>query len=563
MSGEPKAISRRIPILGWLPTYQRSWLTADAIAGATIWGLLIPEMIAYAGLAGLPPQAGLYTLLASLGLYAVFGTSRHLVVAATSASAILVFSTVTAIGPKDPATYVAFAGALVMLSGVLFVVAGLCKLGFITAFLSKPVMAGFVFGLAVFVTISQAPKLFGLPQGEGDSLQQLGYLVRHLPDSSLVTVAVGAVSLAALFGLERFLPKLPAGLILLVAAISISAALDLASHGVATVGSIPTGLPTANIPDVALGDLWVLLPSAAGMVLVIFSEALGAGQTFADEHDYRLDPSQEMIALGAANLGSGLIGGLACGGSLSQSAVNDGAGAKTEMSTLIAAALALITVIALTPLFADLPEAALAALIIHAVSHLMRVGQMRRFYRLVPSEFWLGAITLGAVVVLDVLPALGIGVVLSLVLFIGRASRPVVSVLGQPANAPGVFLDIRRHPYARPVDGVLVVRSDAPLFYANAQSVLDRITADVEDAVPAPAAVVLDLDPNDDLDITSTAALVKLADFLAKRHIALGLVHLHAPAKAVAEEGGLMERVPDDHVFPNLDAAVDWATSLI
>jgi high affinity sulfate transporter 1 len=563
MSGEPKAISRRIPILGWLPTYQRSWLTADAIAGATIWGLLIPEMIAYAGLAGLPPQAGLYTLLASLGLYAVFGTSRHLVVAATSASAILVFSTVTAIGPKDPATYVAFAGALVMLSGVLFVVAGLCKLGFITAFLSKPVMAGFVFGLAVFVTISQAPKLFGLPQGEGDSLQQLGYLVRHLPDSSLVTVAVGAVSLAALFGLERFLPKLPAGLILLVAAISISAALDLASHGVATVGSIPTGLPTANIPDVALGDLWVLLPSAAGMVLVIFSEALGAGQTFADEHDYRLDPSQEMIALGAANLGSGLIGGLACGGSLSQSAVNDGAGAKTEMSTLIAAALALITVIALTPLFADLPEAALAALIIHAVSHLMRVGQMRRFYRLVPSEFWLGAITLAAVVVLDVLPALGIGVVLSLVLFIGRASRPVVSVLGQPANAPGVFLDIRRHPYARPVDGVLVVRSDAPLFYANAQSVLDKITAAVGAAVPAPAAVVLDLDPNDDLDITSTAALVKLADFLAKRHIALGLVHLHAPAKAVAEEGGLMERVPDDHVFPNLDAAVDWATSLI
>ena len=563
MSGEPKAISRRIPILGWLPTYQRSWLTADAIAGATIWGLLIPEMIAYAGLAGLPPQAGLYTLLASLGLYAVFGTSRHLVVAATSASAILVFSTVTAIGPKGPATYVAFAGALVMLSGVLFVVAGLCKLGFITAFLSKPVMAGFVFGLAVFVTISQAPKLFGLPQGEGDSLLQLGYLVRHLPDSSLVTVAVGAVSLAALFGLERFLPKLPAGLILLVAAISISAALDLASHGVATVGSIPTGLPTANIPDVALGDLWVLLPSAAGMVLVIFSEALGAGQTFADEHDYRLDPSQEMIALGAANLGSGLIGGLACGGSLSQSAVNDGAGAKTEMSTLIAAALALITVIALTPLFADLPEAALAALIIHAVSHLMRVGQMRRFYRLVPSEFWLGAITLGAVVVLDVLPALGIGVVLSLVLFIGRASRPVVSVLGQPANAPGVYLDIRRHPYAQPVDGVLMVRSDAPLFYANAQSVLDRITADVEDAVPAPAAVVLDLDPNDDLDITSTAALVKLADFLAKRHIALGLVHLHAPAKAVAEEGGLMERVPDDHVFPNLDAAVDWATSLI
>jgi SulP family sulfate permease len=557
----PKPLQRFVPITGWLPRYDRSWLTKDAIAGATIWGLLIPEMIAYASLAGLPPQAGLYTLIASLVLYAVFGTSRHLVVAGTSASAILVYSTITDLKPADPTTYMALAAALIITTGLLFVVAGLFKLGFITAFLSKPVMEGFVFGLAIFVTISQLPKLFGLEKGDGDSIQQLGHLIRNLGDTSLTTFAVGAGALAVLFLLERFLPKLPGGLILLVAAIAISAALDLASHGVATVGSIPTGLPTPNVPDVAMGDLWVLVPSAAGMMLVIFSEALGAGQTFADKYDYRLDPSQEMIALGATNVGSGLLGGLACGGSLSQSAVNDGAGAKSEMSTLVAAVLALVTVIALTPLFTDLPEAVLGALIIHAVSHLMKVGVMRRFYRLAPSEFWLGAITLISVIVLDVLPALIIGVVLSIVLLVYKASRPRLSVLGQPPQQPGVFVDVVRHPEAVPTPGVLVLRPDASLFYANAQAVQDDVTAQLDQAGDAPSVVILDLDSNDELDITSVEALAKLAVSLDKRGIVLALAHLHGPAEEIARADGLLDDLGPDRIFPNLALAMAWATA--
>lgn len=238
------------------------------------------------------------------------------------------------------------------------------------------------------------------------------------------------------------------------------------------------------------------------MMLVIFSEALGAGQTFADKHGYRLESSQEMIALGLANLGSGVLGGLACGGSLSQSAVNDGAGARTEMSPVIA-----------------------AALIIHAVSHLMKVGEMRRFRRLAPREFWLAVLTLLGVIVLDVLPALILGVVIALLLLVYRASRPQISLLGADPVVPGAFADISRHDGITPVPGVLIVRPDAPLFYANAELVRDAI----EQAVGSARAVVLVLDGNDEFDITSAEQLGKLASGLNARNVPLGLAHVHGP----------------------------------
>jgi sulfate permease, SulP family len=554
-------LARFVPAVSWLPRYQRGWLAGDAVAGFTIWGLLIPEMIAYASLAGLPPQAGLYTLLASLVLYAIFGTSRQLVVAGTSASAILVFSAVTALGPKNPASYATLAAGMIVLAGLIFIVAGLLKLGFITAFLSRPVMEGFVFGLAIFVTVSQLPKLFGLKKGPGDTIRQFAYLIGHLGDTSLTTFAVGAVALVALFAAERYLPRVPGGLVVLAAAIAVSAGLDLSSHGVKVVGKIPTGLPAVSWPHLTASDLWVLLPSAAGMMLVIFSEALGAGQTFADKHGYRLDSSQEMIALGLANLGSGVLGGLPCGGSLSQTAVNDGAGARTEVSPVIAAALSLITVIALTPLFTDLPEAVLAALIIHAVSHLMKVGEMRRFHQLVPREFWLGMLTLAGVIVLDVLPGLILGVVMALVLLIYRASRPLISLLGADPATPGAFEDIRRHPEAVPVPGTLIVRPDAPLFYANAQLVREAIEQAVASS-PAPVrAVVLILDANDDIDITSADQLEKLTGTLHASNVALGIAHMHGPALQMARRSGLLAKIGPDHIFPTTPAAVAWARS--
>jgi high affinity sulfate transporter 1 len=547
-----------VPILGWLPAYKRTWLSKDLIAGFTIWGLLIPEGIAYATLAGLPPQAGLYTLLASLGLYAVFGTSKQLVVAGTSASAVLVFSAVTALHPKDSTEFASLGAELIIVTGLMLLVAGFLKLGFITHFLSRPVMEGFIFGLAIFVTVGQLPKLFGLEKGEGDTIRQFGHLLANLGNASWATFAVGALALGLLFALDR-VPRVPGGLVVLIGAIALSSAFHLDDHGVETVGKIASGLPSVAVVHFSPSDLWVLLPSAIGMMLVIFSEALGAAQTFADEHGYRLDPSQDMIALGFANIGSGFIGGLAAGGSLSQTAVNDAAGARSQLSPIVAAVLGLITVIALMPLFTNLPEAVLAAMIIHAVSHLMKGKEMRRFHALAPREFWLGMITLLGVITLDVLPGLVIGVTASIVLHLYRASQASFSVLGVEPNVPGAYEDVKRHPEARPIPGVLILRPDGRLYYANAQGLRDTVTETVRTWDRPLHSVILDLDANDDLDITSTEALEKVMDRLAKRDVRLGLAHVHAPAEDMLRRSGLLEELGADRIFPNLDVAVAWA----
>ena len=558
-----QGVARWVPMVRWLPAYQKTWLRPDLVAGFTIWGLLVPEMIAYAGLAGLSPQAGLYTLLATLGLYAIFGTSRHLVVAGTSASAVLVFSAVSGLATTSSAKPATLAAALIVSTGVFLVVAGLLRLGFITQFLSRPVMAGFVFGLAIFVCVSQIPKLLGLEKGEGNTLRQLGHIIRNLGNASVTTLIVGLAALAVLIVLEKFAPRIPGGLVVLALGIGLSALLDLSSHGVAIIGDIPTGLPSFTVPDIRMDDLWILLPSAIGMMLVIYSEALGAATTFAEKYGYRLDSNQEMIALGLANIGSGFLGGLAGGGSLSQSAVNDGAGARSELSPVFASFLSLVTVIALTPLFHDLPDAVLAALIIHAVSRLMRVREMRGFYRLVPSEFWLGMATLAGVVLFEVLAGLIIGVVLSLVLFIARASRPRVSVLGEDPAQPGTYQDMDRHPEARATEGVLVVKADAPIFYANAQAVRDSIDDLVGKATEPVRVVVLDLDTNDDIDVTTADQLVKLRHSLDGRHVTLCLAHVHAPTLLIAQRAGLFSSAGSNHLFPTVGAAVAWASAAV
>jgi high affinity sulfate transporter 1 len=482
----PSGVGRFVPIVRWLPTYDRRWLRFDVIAGATVWGLLVPESIAYAGLAGLPPQAGLYTLLATLAAYAVFGTSRHVVAAATSAAAVLLASSIGGLAGADAARYMADAAGLVIFCGGLFLIAGLLRLGFVAQFLSRLVMEGFVFGLAISVTVSQLPKLFGIEKGSGDTIKQFIHLVTHLGDANGPTLAVGAGALVLLFAVERLAPKIPGGLLALVLGILVSSVFSLSSHGVKIVGHVPSGLPTPGIPSIHSADVILLITAAAGLLLVIFSESLGAADNFATKYGYEIDPNQELIALGVANADSGLLGGLAGGGSLSQSAVNDGAGARSEVSPLVAALLILITVLVLTPLFKNLPEAVLAALIIHAVSHLWKVAEMRLYYHLQRLEFWLALATLLGVITIDVLPGLVIGVGAMLLLVIYHASRPQIGSLGRVPGDPGAYGDIDRHPDYDPIPHVVLLRLEAPLFYANATPVRDRIKRLVGETVPPP-----------------------------------------------------------------------------
>ncbi len=552
----PSGIRRFLPILKWLPAYDRGFLRFDLIAGATVWGLLVPESIAYAGLAGLPPQAGLYTLLVTLAAYAVCGTSRHLVAAATSAAAVLLASSVGGLSPPDASHYAIDAAALVLFCGGLFLIAGLLRLGFIAQFLSRPVMEGFVFGLAIFVTVSQLPKLFGIKKGSGDTIAQFVHLIGHLGDTSAATLAIGATALALLVAIERLAPRIPGGLVALLLGILVSSAFSLSTHGVEIVGNVPSGLPTPRIPSVRIADIAPLLAAAGGMVLVIFSESLGAAENFATKHGYEISPNQELIALGVTNAASGLVGGLAGGGSLSQSAVNEGAGARSELSPLFAAALIVVTVLLLTPLFKSLPEAVLAALIIHAVSHLWKVSELRRYYNLRQVEFWMALATLLGVITLDVLPGLVIGVSAMLLLVIYRASRPHIGSLARVPGEAGAYGDVRRHPDYERIPGVLILRLESPLFYANATPVRDLIKKLVGASDPPPRLLIIDAGANDRLDITSAEMLSGLTQTMRSGGIDVALTDARQPVIEMARRSGLIDQVGEDMIFHTIDEAI-------
>ena len=304
-------LKRLVPLFAWLPEYDRSGLAFDIIAGLTLWGLVVPEAMAYAGIAGLPPQAGLYTLVASMLIYALFGTSRHLSLGGTSAGAALLASSVAAAivasaaaNASDPKTYQVYAAAFVLVVGLVFLVAGLARLGYITQFLSKPVMEGFVVGLATFVAVGQLYKLLGVPKPEGNTVEKLIGVLRGLPEANWVTFAVGAVSLALLFVLPLLSKKIPAGLVVLFGAIGVSSALDLAgTYGVEVVGTLPGGLPTVSLPQVPLADYLGMVLPAIGVLLVVFSESLGTANEFATKHGYEVDADQELNAHAFANLG--------------------------------------------------------------------------------------------------------------------------------------------------------------------------------------------------------------------------------------------------------------------
>jgi high affinity sulfate transporter 1 len=556
-------ITRFVPILSWLPSYDRSSLPFDAIAGLTLWGLVVPEAMAYAGIAGLPPQAGLYTLVVSLLVYALLGTSRHLSVGGTSATAALLASSVTAAlvasayaTESDPQTYAVYAAAFVLVTGLVFLVAGVARLGFITQFLSKPVMAGFVVGLAIFVMVGQLNKLIGVEKTEGNTVEKLIGIVRELPQADLVTLAVGTLALAALFLLPRLSPRIPAGLVVLFGAIALSSALDLEGQGVAVVGGLPQGLPSPTLPAVPLTDYLGMVLPAIGVLLVAFSESLGIAHEFAEKHGYEVDSDQELNAHAFVNIGSGLFGGMLAAGGMSGSAVKEGAGARTQVANLVAWVATIVTLLFLTPLFSSLPEAVLAALIIHAVWHILASRKLWTLRREAPVEVWFGVLALAGVVLIDVLQGMMIGLLASLAFVIYRSSRPHLSTLGRIPGAAGAYSDLTRHPENAPVPGVLIVRLDAPMYYANALTVRDGVKAMIRDAASPPSAVIFDAEGQDDLDLTSADTLKRLVDELQANGLAVYFADVHAPVLERARETGILGVVAEGHVFATVDLAV-------
>ena len=382
-----------IPILNWLPGYDRSWLRLDLIAGLTVVALLVPEGMAYAELAGMPPQTAFYAAPAGLILYAIFGTSRQLVVAVSSAIAVMSAATVGGLAPAGSLEFIVLTAALAMLVGLISILAGLLKFGRIAQFFSESVLTGFVFGLALVIAIKQVPKLFGLEAVEGNFFVRLFDIVRHLPETHWLTLLVGASSLLLMLLLEKRFPRIPAALVTMIYGIAVVTVFALGEAGVHVIGA-SAGLARPQLPDVALSDLLLLLPGALGMALVVFAEAIAPARQFAARYHYPVDADQELIGLGAADFGAGLFQGFPIGASLSKSAANDNAGAKSAMPLLIAAILTALVALFLTPLFRNLPEATLAAIVVVAILGMMRVGEMKRLYRLNKTDFVLAVVAL-------------------------------------------------------------------------------------------------------------------------------------------------------------------------
>ncbi|MBP1703130.1 MAG: sulfate permease, partial [Chloroflexi bacterium] len=441
----PSLLLRYLPILAWLPKYERVWLRTDLIAGLTVVALLIPEGMAYAQIAGMPPQTAFYAAPIGLLAFAIFGTSRQLVVAVSAIIATMSFATVSLIAAPDTSEFIILTAALAVLAGLISILAGFLKLGRVAQFFSESVMVGFITGLALVVMVKQIPKLLGIEGGSGNFWERLYEIIIHLPETHLATLITGVLCLILLIALEHYFHKIPAALVALVFGILISVMFGLEARGVEIVGAIPAGLAPPKWPAVGLQNWLLLLPGAVGLALVNFAEAIGPSRSFASAHKYKIDANQELIGLGSANFGAGLFQGFPIGSSLSKSAANDRAGAHSQMSGIIAAAITVVVALFFTQFFYALPEAALGAIVIVAVTGMVKVAKIRHLYRVRRADFVLALVALLAVLTFETLEALLIAVIVSLFALVLRASQPRLAVLGRAPKSLQ-FSDIRRHP---------------------------------------------------------------------------------------------------------------------
>ncbi len=548
-----------LPAAGWLPGYNTSWLVGDAIAGVVLAGLLIPEGMAYAGIVGVPPQAGLYAAAAGLVLYALFGSSRHVSVSATSSTAVMTSAAVVSLGIADPGRYAAMVAALVIVAGLMFLIGGIIGFGFVSDFMARPVITGFIFGLALLIIVRQLPKLLGVPKVSGHFFPMVRGLIGSLGQTNMTTLALGASFLVILIVFTRFVPRIPGALAVLVLGIGAVTGLSLTNEGVAIVGTVPGGLPGFNIPDVAFADIVSMLPAAGGIALVAFAESLGTARTLAAKYSYDINPNQELKAVGIANIGSGLFGGIVVGGGLSGSAANDGAGAKTELSNLFASLTVVATLLFLTPVFHNLPEAALGAIVIHAVRHMLDVETLRRYASLRVEGPIVSLAALMGVLLFDILPGLLLAIGISIALLIREASRPRVAILGK---RPGTtdWMNQDHHPETVQAPGALVCRIEGVMFFGNAEYIREHILAAVREH-REPPMVVLDMEMIPHTDITATIMLSQLIKELRAEGARVAMAEVRGPVHKMLERDGIIERLGADMIFYTIDDAVAAAGS--
>lgn len=543
----------------WLRGYSRSWLARDLVAGLTLWALVVPEAMAYASIAGVPAQFGLYSVPFAVLAYAWLGSSQRLFVGPSSTLAALTATVVAPIAAVATDQYVVLTAVLSLMTGVVFLGLAALRMGFISRLFAEPVLDGFVIGLGVYVAVGQLPKLVGVEKPEGNSPQQLWRVASSWSSWNTATVMVGVGSLAALLLLHRFLPKVPAALLVVLVSLALVPALSLEDKGVEIVGEIPSGFAFVPWSSVRLDDVTTMVPGALGIVVVGFAEGLAVAKAYAAKDRTGIDANRELLAYGAASLGAGALQGFPPAGSLSKSAAAEGSGARSPMAFVTTAALVVLTVLFLTGVFTNLPEPVLGAIVIQAVIGMITPRRIWHLHQVRVPDFWLALAAFLGVVLVEVMAGVLIGILLSLVLLLQRLSTPHIAVLGRHPERGFVAVDA--NPGTVPVPGVVILRADGPLVFASIDPFIERLDTLVR-AEPRPALVVLDFESVSEIDVTAAAALDSAVNDLRAAGIAVRFASAHAPVREYAARleydqlAGLVEP------FPTVAAAVAQSDTL-
>lgn len=546
-----------LPIARWLPAYDRRWLRGDVAAGIAVCALIVPKNLGYAEIAGVPVQNGLYAAAAGAIVYALFCTSRQISTGPSSSLATVAGGAVIATGVAgDQAAELVAAIAIV--TGLLFLALALLRMGWIARFLSKAVVTGFLAGAAVDVVVGELPKLTGTDAEGKNTWRELGSWIGSLGDVHWGTVLVGALGLGVILGLRFARPAAPGALVLVVGGVLAGYLLDLDEHGVALVGDVPRGLPAPVLPDLDLvrDELGTVVVAALALVLIGFSQTAGDARAFAARHHYRIDVDQESIAQGMANVGAGVFQGMPVSTSLSASSLNDSAGARTPLASLVTGGLVLLTLIALAPVFSQLPQAILGAVIIDAVVFgMIDLRELRRLRRVARFDFLIAVAAIVGVLSAGVLTGVVIGVVLSLGWLVHVATSPPMPVLGRERGTR-IFRELDEHPDDETFPGVVVLRLDSGLFFATAQGLEDRVRELVESDPDGASALVLDFRGIDFIDSQGAEKLAEIQDLIKADGGALRIAHVKPQVLAMLSADGFLDRLGADHVHANLDRAV-------
>jgi SulP family sulfate permease len=548
-------IGRFVPGLATLASYQRSWLTPDLIAGVTVWAVLVPQGLGYASLAGLPTVVGLYAALGAMLLYWLWGSSRELNVGPESTVAIMVATVLAPLAQKGTEEYASLAAMLAILVGLVLLFGGLLRLGWIADLLSRPILAGYVFGSGLLIIGSQLVALFGLEAVDTALYAfDLGAVIRNLDQTNILALAIGLGAIAVVLGLRRLDRRIPGALVVVVGSIVLVALFGLEER-VEVVGSFPSGVPMPSLPSVGLDDVLLLIGPAFAIALLVYPDSVLTARSLSTVGKYRLEPDREFFGIGAANVGSGLLTGFPVNGSQSRSFVVQSSGSKSQVSSLWASLFVVLTLVLLAWVFEFLPSAALAGIVIVAGLGLLDITDFRAIYRYRPVEFWLGVFTAVAVLVVGMLAGIIIAVALSLALVLQRAAAPSTAILGR---IPGTdtYRDVADHPEAEPTPGLFVYRFDAPLFFANAGRLRDEILSGIEASDPPAVCVVLDMESIYDIDSTGAQTLLELIDGLDEQSVRLVFARVRTELRDELQASGIEARIGTDRIYLEVDDAV-------